>query len=824
MGLSKRARGALVFTSGAFVLGIIGQQACTKTTVEPSVEVTTRAAAAKYDWMQFGGGPSHSGNNTLETQISQSTVSGLQKLFQVTLPETAEGQPVVLTGVSTSNGVHDVVFVTTRNGYLVAMDAYTGITIWQHQFGTTNITMSSPAIDPSRNYVYEVGLDGYIHKVNIADGSEVTGGGWPELATLKTNVEKDGTALTIATVGGTNYLYLGAGGYDGDGGEYEGHLTTVNLGTGAQKVFNAMCSNSTAHLGNNGCASAKSGVWAKAGVTFDSLTNRVYMGTGNGTFAPSSFYWGDSILALNPDGSGAGNGNPLDSYTPSNYQTLQNNDKDLGSTNMLILPSNGSKYAHLGMQSGKDQTLRLINLDNMSGQGAAGKVAGEVWSGPLQTGGEVQNPCATWKNPADGTTWVFVVSPSNGINAAQLQVDGSGNPSLKNVWSQGGGGGGAHVANNVLYWASNGNIHALNPTTGALLWNSTIIGSIHWQTPLVTNGVLYITDSGRKITAYGAGGAGGETALSRTGWVATASDSGGGAPANAIDGNTGTRFSTGKAMAAGMWFQVDMGGAKTFDQIVMDSAGSTNDYARAFQVFVSNDGTNFGNAVASGTGSAALVASSFSAQTARFVRVVLGNPNGATSWWSIAEVNAYTNGSSGGGGSGGSTGAAGSGGAGAGGAGSGGAGAGGASASKINSGGPAVSPFVADVDFAGGSAINHADTINTSGVTNPAPAAVYQTGRLGNFTYTIPGFAAGSSHTVRLHMCETYFTTTGSRTFNVSINGAQVLSAYDIVAASGGKDKAVAPQFTASANAQGAYVIQFTSVVNNSLVSGIEIN
>ncbi len=57
---------------------------------------------------------------------------------------------------------------------------------------------------------------------------------------------------------------------------------------------------------------------------------------------------------------------------------------------------------------------------------------------------------------------------------------------------------------------------------------------------------------------------------------------------------------------------------------------------------------------------------------------------------------------------------------------------------QINAGGPAVSPFVADKDFTGGTTINHANTIDLSGVTNPAPMAVYQTARVGNFTYTIP--------------------------------------------------------------------------------------
>ncbi len=137
--------------------------------------------------------------------------------------------------------------------------------------------------------------------------------------------------------------------------------------------------------------------------------------------------------------------------------------------------------------------------------------------------------------------------------------------------------------------------------------------------------------------------------------------------------------------------------------------------------------------------------------------------------------------------------------------------------------------FVADEDFSGGATINHANTINTSKVTNPAPAAVYQTSRIAtatvrSFTYTIPGLTAGSSHTVRLHFCETFFTTTGSRVFNVSINGTQVLTNFDIVAASGGQNIANVQQFTATADASGNITITFTSVTNNALISGIEID
>ena len=142
---------------------------------------------------------------------------------------------------------------------------------------------------------------------------------------------------------------------------------------------------------------------------------------------------------------------------------------------------------------------------------------------------------------------------------------------------------------------------------------------------------------------------------------------------------------------------------------------------------------------------------------------------------------------------------------------------------QINSGGPAVGSFLADADFSGGGTINHANTIDLSAVTNPAPMAVYQTARTGNFSYTFSGFSPGSSHTVRLHFAETYFSTAGSRTFNVSINGVQVLTNFDVFAAAGAKNKAVIEQFTENASSTGNYVITFTSVVNNSLISGIEI-
>jgi outer membrane protein assembly factor BamB len=142
-----------------------------------------------YDWLQFGGDPQHSGNNTAETALTPANVSALVQKYQVTLQATADGAPVFLEDVATPAGLKDLLFVTTRDGRVIALDAQTGAQIWSHQYGagTCQInntggacyTTSSPAIDPSGEVVYSYGLDGNVHKYRVGDGTEIIGGGWP---------------------------------------------------------------------------------------------------------------------------------------------------------------------------------------------------------------------------------------------------------------------------------------------------------------------------------------------------------------------------------------------------------------------------------------------------------------------------------------------------------------------------------------------------------------------------------------------------------------------------------------------------------------------
>jgi beta-glucanase (GH16 family) len=148
----------------------------------------------------------------------------------------------------------------------------------------------------------------------------------------------------------------------------------------------------------------------------------------------------------------------------------------------------------------------------------------------------------------------------------------------------------------------------------------------------------------------------------------------------------------------------------------------------------------------------------------------------------------------------------------------------GAFALAVNSGGSAAGQFSADAYFSGGTqAAPVTAGIDTSAVTAPAPQAVYQSQRYGNFTYTFTGLTSGVNYKVRLHFAETYWTGVGQRKFNVSINGTQVLANFDIYATAGAANKATIQEFMATANGSGQITIQYTTVTDNAMSCGIEI-
>jgi len=264
-------------------------------------------------------------------------------------------------------------------------------------------------------------------------------------------------------------------------------------------VFNTLCSDNPGHIGPNGCNQRQSAVWARDGVNYDAATNKVYFATGNGLF-DGVHNFGDSVLALNPDGTGA-DGGPVASYTPTDQSGLNGADADLGSTSpALVAAPAGSGLPHLAVQSGKDGQLRLLNLDNLSGQNKVGSLGGELAKIAVPQGGEVLTQPAAWTAP-DGSSWVFVTNGS-GISGLKV-ISTNGRPALVPQWTMGSGGTSPIVVSGVVYYLTNGGARALDPTTGRQLWaDSSGTVNLHWQSPIVAGSSLYYPDGNGKLRAF----------------------------------------------------------------------------------------------------------------------------------------------------------------------------------------------------------------------------------------------------------------------------------------------------------------------------------
>ncbi len=468
----------------------------------PVTSPTTPPTASKQiAWPAFDGGGQRSGINTSETTITSANVGTLTRKWQQALPSVADSSPVELPNVTTPMGVKMLLFLTTTNGSLVAVDAATGNPVWHANTAGSNFTTSSPALDPNGQFVYGYGVDGKIHKYAVGTGAETTTGGWPVTITLMPNVEKGSSAINV----GNGYLYMVTSGYPGDGGHYEGHVVAINLATSKVTVFNSLCANIPQLLSSTACQQVQSGIWARGGAVIDPVTGNVFVSTGNGTFDANKggHNYGDTEIELSPDLTKI-----VDTYTPANFAQLQANDQDLASASPVMLPKQAnSKTPYMLVQGGKDNTLRLLNRQNLSGIGGPNHVGGELQAIGLPQGGDVDTHPVAWTD-ANNTTWVFVAN-FTGFSAFKVVTDANGNSSLQFAYQNGNSGSSPFIANGVLYIQGSNVLHATDPTTGNTLWTSSqasaggSIGGLHWQSPIVVNGQVFVPDNNGKITAYG---------------------------------------------------------------------------------------------------------------------------------------------------------------------------------------------------------------------------------------------------------------------------------------------------------------------------------
>ncbi|MFC3893107.1 discoidin domain-containing protein [Lentzea rhizosphaerae] len=105
-----------------------------------------------------------------------------------------------------------------------------------------------------------------------------------------------------------------------------------------------------------------------------------------------------------------------------------------------------------------------------------------------------------------------------------------------------------------------------------------------------------------------------------------------------VDDDASTRWSSGAAQAPGQFVQVDLGRRKAFRRVALDSGGNLGDYARNWELSVSDDGSAW-RSLATGEGVGQLTNIDVRRTSARYVRIT--STGAASNWWSIADLRLY---------------------------------------------------------------------------------------------------------------------------------------------------------------------------------------
>ena len=339
------------------------------------------------------------GQNTSETILTTSNVNVSQfgRLFTLPVKGQIYAQPLYVPNVTINGALHNLLIVVTEREFVYAFDAdQPGAALWQasmvdvahgaakneHALLSSNTTgctdmqpyigiTSTPVIDPNSGTIYveaksQKGSNFFhrLHALDLTTGNEKAPGPVVISATVSgTGDGSQGGMLTfddlrqlnrpgLLLLNGSIYLAYAS---HCDSGPYHGWMFAYDAATFAQQsVFVT-----TPNGGLGGFWMAGSGVAADAG-------NSIYISSGNGSFdtqhVPATEL-GDTIIKF---GTTSGDLSLLDYFTPSDQACLSNEDADLGSGGVLVLPDQPGTYPHILVAAGKEGAIYVVNRDQMT--------------------------------------------------------------------------------------------------------------------------------------------------------------------------------------------------------------------------------------------------------------------------------------------------------------------------------------------------------------------------------------------------------------------------------------------------------------------------
>lgn len=471
---------------------------------------------------------SRSGANTAETRLTRSNVRSTTfgKLFSEPVDGYIVGQPLLVPAVQFPDGsTHDVVYVTTQHDSIYAFDANAaGTPIWQVSLtnpaaGITSVPISdygctgtgftevgimgTPVIDPATSAMYLVAKTlengAYVfrlHALSLATGQDVatptviaaSAPSTKGTVVFNPAVEMQRTALLL--VNGTLYFGFGSNGCDTFG--YRGWFLAYNELNLAQSGVLLITPNGQ-----------KGGVWQGGGGAAADANGTIFVATGDGTFDANAGGddWGDTFLHINPANSGF---DVVDYFTPYNELSLFNQNLDIGSSGVLLLPDQSGTHIHELVGGGKEGTVYLVDRDNMGKYNATGDA--QIVQAIPSAATELDGVPAYWNGN------VYIAGNTDHVKAYGLssgELSSTPKSQTSMTFNQAGPGSvsvSSNALNNGILWAilhggSVSYLYAFNASNLATeLYGSNqaaggrdaIAGTAHFATPTIANGKVYI--------------------------------------------------------------------------------------------------------------------------------------------------------------------------------------------------------------------------------------------------------------------------------------------------------------------------------------------
>ncbi|HVN69347.1 MAG TPA: hypothetical protein VMU38_06850 [Candidatus Binatia bacterium] len=396
-----------------------------------------------------------------ETILNQTNVrSNFGLLHAVALDDQVDTQPLLVANEVTTRGStpgkHDVVYVTTENDSVYAIDATTGTVLFQQSLGTPvpyplgcnnngpNVGIDgTPVIDKKANVMYVVAYvmqsntpKYYIHELSLANLTDVIS---PVLVTAshkltngKTyNFNAEYQRQRPALLEANGNIYAGFGSFcDFNASQSRGWLLGWQAGTLTPLAANRL---------NDALSSSQdnfflSAIWMSGyGPAADSAGN-VYFVTGNSDYSGNSYdpvnNVAESVVKVSGDLTQL-----LSVFTPSDESDLDESDADFGSGGVMLLPKSAARLP-LAVAAGKEGTMFLMNRKNLGGYNPSGsnhvldsENIGGCWCGPSYFGaasdgtprivGSGGNTVTVWKVEKSHGTKLVMDGYSQGLPGGQ---------------------------------------------------------------------------------------------------------------------------------------------------------------------------------------------------------------------------------------------------------------------------------------------------------------------------------------------------------------------------------------------------------------------